>query len=183
MACKDKVIHNPLSGQTIRFLQTSSDTDGELLEMESGFAPYSIEPFPHYHPQQEELFTVIEGQINVRINGSVKQLKKGDQLRIGPKTVHSMWNASSTQAVVNWKVTPALSTEYFLETGIGLAAAGKVNQKGMPPVLQTALLARKYKNVFRLARPPYVLQRLVFGALAPISKLAGYKAVYQEYLD
>lgn len=183
MACKNKIIRNPVSGQSIRFLQTSADTEGELLEMESQFAPRSAEPVPHYHPHQQELFTVLEGCIHVRLNGVVKELKKGEQLVVSPKAVHSMWNPFPAKAVVNWKVQPALSTEYFLETGMGLAAEGKVNQKGLPSVLQTALLARRYKNVFRLAKPSYFLQRLVFGALAPVSKLAGYKAVYKKYID
>lgn len=183
MAVKNKIISNPVSGQSIRFLQTGSDTGGALLEMESSFAPRSLEPVSHYHPEQRETFTVLQGSIYVRINGTVKELKAGEQLNIKPNTAHSMWNPSATTAVVNWKVQPALSTEYFLETGMGLAAAGKVNAKGLPPVLQTALLLRKYKNVFRLAKPPYFLQRMVFGALAPVARVTGYKAVYAEYLD
>lgn len=183
MAYRNKVIHNPVSGQSIRFLQTSTDTDGELLEMESSFSPFSTEPIPHYHPRQHEVFTVLEGSIHVRIHNETKFLKMGEQLAIAPTTVHSMWNPFPIKALVNWKVQPALSTEYFLETGMGLATDGKVNKKGLPSVLQTALLALCYKNVFRLAKPSYFLQRVVFSALAPVSKLAGYRAVYNQYID
>lgn len=183
MAYKGKVIRNPVSGQSIRFLQTSADTDGALLEMESSFAARSIEPPPHYHPRQKELFTVVSGCIQVRINGVVKELAEGEGVTIQPNVVHSMWNNAGTTAVVNWKVMPALSTEYFLETGMGLATAGKVNKKGMPSLLQTALLVRQYKNVFRLAKPAYFLQQIVVGVLIPLSKLAGYKAVYKDYID
>ena len=183
MAYKNKVIHNPVTGQSIRFLQTSCDTEGQLLEMESTFAPHSVEPIPHYHPKQHETFVVLEGTLQVRLRNKIWTLHAGDQLEIPPRTVHSMWNADSRKAVVNWKVQPALSTEYFLETGVGLACGGKVNAQGMPPVLQTALLARYYCNVFRIAKPPYALQKVMFGLLAPFSKLAGYKAVYNEYID
>lgn len=183
MAYKNKIIRNPVTGQSIRFLQTSCDTEGQLLEMESSFAPQSVEPIPHYHPRQHEVFVVLEGSLKVRIRGKVWTLQAGDQLEIPPRTVHSMWNAGYSKAVVNWKVQPALSTEYFLETGMGLAQSGMVNKKGLPPVLQTALLARYYKNVFRIAKPPYAVQKLLFGLLAPLSKLAGYKAVYNDYID
>lgn len=183
MAYKNKIIRNPVTGQSIRFLQTSSDTDGALLEMESSFAPRSVEPSPHYHPRQQEVFTVLCGRLCVRINGKIKELTKGEQLTIRPYTVHSMWNPNSTQTVVNWKVEPALSTEYFLETGIGLATDGKVNKKGRPPVLQVALLLKQYKTVFRLARPPYILQQTLASLLSPFSKLAGYKAIYRQYID
>ena len=183
MAYKNKIIRNPATGQHIRFLQTSCDTEGQLLEMESTFAPHSVEPLQHYHPKQHETFTVLEGSLQVRINGRVWVLQAGDTLEIPAKTSHAMWNASDKKAVVNWKVEPALCTEYFLETGMGLAAQGKVNKKGLPPILQTALLAERYKNVFRLAKPPYMLQRAVFKVLAPVAKWKGYKAVYDELID
>ncbi|HET7898999.1 MAG TPA: cupin domain-containing protein [Flavisolibacter sp.] len=183
MAYKNKVISNPVTGQSIRFLQTSCDTNGELLEMESTFAPHSIEPLPHYHPKQHETFTVLHGSIRVRIKDRIYELKAGEQLEIPAKTVQSMWNAAAEKAVVNWKVEPAYSTEYFLETGMALAAHGKVNAKGLPSILQTALLMRYYNKVFRLARPTYLLQKIIFGLLKPISQLAGYKAVYKEYID
>lgn len=183
MAYKNKIIRNPVTGQSIRFLQTSCDTEGQLLEMECTFAPHSLEPLLHYHPKQHEIFTVLEGSLQVRIYGRVKVLMAGDTLEVPANTHHSMWNASCAKTVVNWKVEPALSTEYFLETGMGLAMQGKVNQKGLPSIWQTALLAEKYQNVFRLAKTPYVLQRAVFSMLGPVAKWKGYKAVYEELID
>ena len=53
MAYKGKFISNPVTGQSIRFLQTREDTAGDLLEMEASFQPNSVEPIPHYHPKQE----------------------------------------------------------------------------------------------------------------------------------
>lgn len=183
MAIKGKVISNPGSGQSIRFIQTGKDTKGQLLEMESVYSAQSKEPVPHYHPRQEEEFQVLEGSINVRINGTVRVLEPGEKLIITAGTVHSMWNQCDREARVNWKVRPALSTEYLLETGMGLAADGKVNEKGMPSVLQTAMLMQRYKHVFRLARPPFFVQRVLFGILAPIAAMKGYRSVYRKYVD
>lgn len=183
MAYQNKIIRNPVTGQSIRFLQTSCDTDGQLLEMESSFAPHSVEPLPHYHPKQHETFTVLEGSLSVRINGTVRVLRVGEMLEIPANTSHSMWNASDKKAVVNWKVEPALCTEYFLETGMGLAEQGKVNAKGLPSIWQTALLAERYHHVFRLTKLPFLLQKAAFKILGPIAKLKGYKAVYRELID
>ncbi|HEX5668545.1 MAG TPA: cupin domain-containing protein [Chitinophagaceae bacterium] len=183
MAVKNKMISNPGSGQTIRFIQTSRDTSGKLLEMESTYAPHSLEPVEHYHPLQEEEFTVEEGSISVRINGGVRILHQEDKLVIPANTVHSMWNHSDSISRVNWIVRPALNTEYLLETGMGLAADGKVNAKGLPSILQTALLMNKYRQAFRLAKIPYMVQRILFGLLSPFAMLAGYRSVYQKYID
>jgi quercetin dioxygenase-like cupin family protein len=183
MAYKGKIISNKKTGQQISFIQTSDDTGGELLEMESLFQPNSIEPVTHYHPFQEEYFTVLEGEICVRINDGVKVLKRGDKLRIKKNQVHSMWNRSKNIARVNWKVMPALDTEYFLETGIGIANEKQTNEQGMPGILQVALLANRFSHVYRISKPPYAIQKLVFNVLTPISYLAGYRSCYKEFID
>jgi quercetin dioxygenase-like cupin family protein len=183
MAIKDKIISNPVTGQTIRFIQTAKDTNGALLEMESSFAPHSSEPVPHFHPIQNEVFDVLEGSISVRINGKVKVIKKGEQLQVPANTIHSMWNHTGDRAHVNWKVQPALNTESFFETAMGLATEKKINKKGMPSILQTALMVRKFSNEFRLAKPGKIIQKILFSSLTPIAKLAGFEAVYEKYID
>lgn len=183
MAYKGKVINNKKTGQQIKFIQTADDTGGELLEMESLFQPNSTEPVPHYHPLQEEYFKVLEGEITVRTNGRLKILRQGDTLHIKKKQVHSMWNHSANTATVNWKVIPALDTEYFFENGIGIANEKKTNEQGMPGILQAALFANRFSSVFRIAKPPYFIQKILFGALTPFSYLAGYRSCYKEFVD
>jgi len=183
MAYKGKIINNKKTGQEIKFIQTSDDTGGELLEMESVFQPNSKEPVPHYHPFQEEDFVVLEGEITVRTKTGLQVLKQGDKLHLKKNQVHSMWNHSKNTARVNWKVMPSLDTEYFLENGMGIANKKKTNEKGMPGLLQIVLLARKFSHVYRVAKPSYVVQKILFTALTPISYLAGYRSCYEEFVD
>jgi quercetin dioxygenase-like cupin family protein len=183
MACKDKKIYNPKTRQEIRFLQTGKDTGGKLLEMESTLQTHSKEPAPHYHPHQKEDFTVLSGELTVRMDGRLEVLKPGDTLHIPANKVHSMWNNTNQTTVVNWKVQPAMDTEYFLETATGLAYEGKTSEDGMPHILQIALMAGKYSDVFRLSKPPYFIQKIVFLLLTPIAYLIGYRPTYQKYLD
>jgi quercetin dioxygenase-like cupin family protein len=183
MAYKGKVISNPKTGQLIKFIQTSKDTNGSLLEMESVFQPYSAEPAKHYHPLQEEQFIVLEGIITVRLNGKVKKLSKGERLTISPNSVHSMWNETGSRTLVNWKVSHALDTEYFFETAMGIATNQQTNNLGMPKLLQVSLLANKYSHVFRLAKPPFILQQIIFAILKPVALLARYKSFYKEYIN
>lgn len=183
MAIKNKTIHNPYTGQSIKFLQTGADTAGQLLEMESAYQAHSTEPPPHYHPFQTEDFTVQEGELSVRIDGQVRVLRAGDTLHIPQNTVHSMWNNSDAFVVVNWKVRPAMNTEYLLETGMGLANDRKTKADGTPGLLQSALLLRQFSGVYRPAGPPFAVLRVVIGVLAPVARLLGYRATYGEYLD
>jgi hypothetical protein len=94
-----------------------------------------------------------------------------------------MWNDSDGETVMNWKVRPALQTEYFLETVVGLAADGKTNKAGMPGLLQVALMANQFSREFRLIKPPLLIQKIIFAILSPIASLAGFKPTYKKYID
>lgn len=183
MAYRGKIINNPAARMSIHFLQTKKDTGGKLLEMEATYQPHSTEPLMHYHPNQAEDFTVLEGELTVTVRGETSTLKAGDSLHIARGVQHAMYNASNNKTVVNWQVRPALDTEHLLETTAGLAADGKVNKKGMPGILQVALMANKYSRVFRLSKPSFAVQKILFTVLSPFAFLAGLQADYEEYLD
>jgi quercetin dioxygenase-like cupin family protein len=183
MAYKNKSISNKPTGVDVKFLQTSKDTNGSLLEMQATYRPRSKEPVVHYHPVQTELFTVITGELTIRLDGKLVILRQGEQLEIKPNTVHSMWNNSIEPTVVNWKVQPAMKTEYFIETTAGLATDGKTNRDGMPDLLQSALMANHFSREFRLAKLPFAVQQIAFLFLVPLAILLGKKAVYKSYLD
>ncbi len=183
MAFKNKQISNPKTGQDIKFLQTAKDTDGKLLEMEATYNSHSKEPAAHYHPFQVEDFTVLSGQLTVRMDEHLKVLKQGDTLHIPINKVHSMWNDTDEKTIVNWKIQPAMDTDNLLETATGLAIDGKTNNDGMPNILQVALMANKYSDVFRLASPPFAVQKILFIILTPFSYLFGYRPTYKKYLD
>jgi quercetin dioxygenase-like cupin family protein len=183
MAYRGKKIDNPAAKMSIHFLLTKNDTGGLLLEMEATYQPHSAEPVMHYHPLQEEDFTVLEGELTVNVKGVLTVLKCGDSLHIAPGVWHAMWNNTNNKTVVNWQVRPAMDTEHLLETAAGLATDGKVNKKGMPPILQVALMANKYSKVFRLSKPAFAVQKIVFKVLSPIARLAGLHPDYPEYLD
>lgn len=183
MAVKGKTISNPVTGQSIRFLQTKNSSGGRLLEMESEYCAGSVEPAPHYHPAQAEDFRIISGEMKIRLAGKLLTLRAGDVLHIPANKVHSMWNEGQASAVVNWQVRPAMDTEYLLETTFGLANAGKTDARGMPGILQVSLTAGKFTKVFRITKPPFIVQKVLFSILAPVARLKGLRAWYPEYIS
>ncbi|WP_153798277.1 cupin domain-containing protein [Foetidibacter luteolus] len=183
MAYKGKIIRNPKTGQTIEFVTTAEDSDGAFLEMVTSYAPHSKEPVAHYHPLQHEYFTVLEGALTIKKNGKIITLTRGMSIEIPKNTTHSMWNNGSAKTVLKWKVAPALSTEFFFETTMGLVSDNKTKADGNPCLLQVALLAKKYSKEFRLFKPSYAIQRIVFALLTPFALLAGKRAVYKKYIN
>lgn len=144
---------------------------------------FSKQPPLHYHPSQEEFFTVLTGELTVILNGERKIFKEGEALHIPPNTHHAMWNAGSKATVVNWKILPALSSEYLFENITGIANNSKTNADGKPSLLQLALTANRFSNVFRASKPPFALQQILFFMLTPFAYMAGYRPVYKKYAD
>jgi len=114
--------------------------------------------------------------------GGVERLYKAGEVAVVPAGVpHVWWNPSQTEVTTLIRFTPALNTETFFETFFGLAADGKVNAKGVPNMLQMAVLARAYRNEMRLPPPAqWVLEPLSI-ALAPVGRLMGYRGRYDRY--
>lgn len=166
MAHSGKMLHNMKTGQTLEFVTTAEDSGGALLEMISTYAPHSTHPPAHYHPFQYEHFTVLEGELTVRLNGKTIILKPGYSIGVPKDAVHSMWNASDQPTVVRWKVTPALETEYFLEALMNLSNEGRTDDTGKPALKDTAQLMQRYSQEFRLAKPPYVIQKAFFSVVS-----------------
>ena len=181
MAHPHQEIHNPQTGQSIRFIHTRKDTNGMLLEMETTYQPQSVRPAPHFHPHQVEDFKVLSGEVTVELNGQRTVLRAGDTLHIPPRTTHMMWNAGPEKAVMNWKIQPALHTEHLLETAIGLARDGKTRASGMPNLLQTVCLLSGYSREYRITKPSRAIQLILIALLQPVAWVLGYRSSYKKY--
>lgn len=176
MAYPNKIIRNAETGQAIRFIRTSRDTAGQLLEMEATFRAGSLRPPAHYHPHQVEDFTVVAGELTVEIGEELKTFRKGEHLHIPQNTIHAMWNRSASDTVVNWQVQPALETESFFETAFGLSHENRTAGRDTLSFRQKVGLARRFSSEFRLVRPSRFVQNILFGLVAAISCLLGNRS-------
>lgn len=164
----------------LRFCRTGRETNGELLEMEAIYRPSSSRPPAHFHPKQEETFSIVSGALRFVVDGREQMVSSGDRIIIPPGAVHAAANPTSEETRVIWQVRPALRTQQFFETLYGLAGSSKTNSQGVPNLLQMALIATEYKQEFVLASPPRVVQACIFGILSPIVR-AGLPGVDRVY--
>jgi len=160
----------------LRFCKTTRDTNGELLEMEAIYRPTSTPPPAHFHPKQEETFTIVSGSLRFVVDGQERIVSSGSRVVIPPRVIHAAGNITSEETRVIWQVRPALRTQQFFELMYELAAGGKTNSRGAPNLLHMALIANHYRDEFVLASPPQVVQTCIFGILAPFARLFGYSA-------
>lgn len=100
----------------------------------------------------------------------------------GGARFHDRWNAGEVPAQVRVEIEPAARFEAAIRNAFCLAQDGRTDRKGMPDLFQLALFALEFDDVIRFARPPRLLQRLLFLALAPVARWRGYLGRYPEYL-
>jgi len=154
MAYTGQVVENPVTGQRIRFVALAQDSGGAELVLESAFWGHGPEPPAHFHPEQDEVIEVLQGELQVRLEGRLQTLHQGQTISIGRGPVHSMWNVAAQPVAVRWVVRPALTTEAFLEQ---LFAASQ-NERGMPAPQQVGQLLQQFSREFRLAPQPAVVE-------------------------
>jgi quercetin dioxygenase-like cupin family protein len=172
-------IENPVTGETIRFLQTAADTDGELVEIEVTVEPDGAVAAAHVHPFQSERFEILEGTLEFRHGKARIVAGPGEVVTVPAGHVHSFRNAGETTARFRCEVRPALQFERFLETMFGLAADGKTNRKGMPSPLRLAVIANAHFDDVRLPHVPAFAQKAALVAGAAVGRLAGFKPTYE----
>lgn len=179
MAKSGEEVYNPRQRDRIVFKRTARETGGELLQLEIFAPPNAAPPPDHVHPRQEEHFETISGTLRARVGGEERTLRAGERMVVPPGVGHTWWIEGEEDGHVVVEFRPALNTETFFETMYGLARDGKVDENGIPPLLQMAIICRTYENY--LPSPPIALQKSLFGILAPVGKLMGYRASYPEY--
>jgi quercetin dioxygenase-like cupin family protein len=135
----------------------------------------------HRHPALVERFTVLGGELTVKLAGLTTVLREGKTAVVEPGVWHDWWNASDRHdARVRVEVTPGERFAHMIETAFGLARLGHTNGKGMPHPLQLALFAREFSDVIEFRSPPPAVQRALFAALTPIARWRGYRATYPQ---
>jgi mannose-6-phosphate isomerase-like protein (cupin superfamily) len=178
VATSGQVIVNPATGETVTFLTTTAETGGRLLRIEMVAEPGRGGVVEHVHARMTERHELQQGRLHFVIDGVERVLDAPASLEIPPMTRHSLRYGGDERIRTVIEFEPPGRYEAFMETIAALARDGKTNAKGVPNLLQTAVLAPDYLSVFALAKPPLWVQRAVFGALAPIGRLAGYKKTY-----
>jgi quercetin dioxygenase-like cupin family protein len=163
------VIVNPLSGERITIRATAGPTGGRVLEWELLLAPGGRVPSSHAHPEQEERFTVLAGQMRFRVGGRRIAARPGDTVRVPPGTVHHFANAGREPARIAVVTAPALSMRELLETAAALAQDQHAAARRLPRLLDLALFMRDFE---REVRAPYLPAALVRAIIRPAAWLA-----------
>jgi hypothetical protein len=123
----------------------------------------------------------VTGKLGYLLGDQKLILEAGESMDIPRGTVHDFWNAGEEEARVVVEIRPGARMELMIRTMFALALEGKTNKKGMPGLLQMALISREFDDVLQVMNPPPAVQRVLFALLAPLARLIGYQAIYPHH--
>jgi quercetin dioxygenase-like cupin family protein len=174
-----RVIVNPLSGEQIT-ISAAADPSGRVLEWELVLAPGGRVPSSHAHPEQEERFTVLAGQMRFRVGGRRVTAGPGDTVRVPPGTVHHFANPGPGPATVSVRTMPALNMADLLQTAAALAQDQHAAGRKIPSPLDLALFMRDFEREVRAPYLPAALVRAVTGPAAWLARRLGLDTRYRR---
>ena len=163
------IIENPI-GEKIIVLAVVPHTDGEKVLAENFVAP-NVGPVMHTHWLQDEVFTVVNGNLGYEIAGEGKKFAgPGDTVFFKRGTAHRFWNAGTDTLHCKGYVQPAYNCIFFLSA---LFAAQQKSGTARPALFEIAFLVTRYKSEFDINEMPGFVKRVVLPVVYFLGKIAG----------
>ena len=128
-----------------------------------------VPPPPHVHRHQVESYEVLEGTLDVVVDGEWRTLGPGESVSVPVGALHTFRNRSgATVRVRNWH-RPAMQFEEFIERMSGTLRAAGVTRKRDPRVpLYLSMVMLDYDDTLYPGRRR---ERIPMRALARLARL------------
>jgi quercetin dioxygenase-like cupin family protein len=141
--------HVAVVGDTYTILVSGDETGGRycLIDM---LVPDGGGPPPHRH-DFEEMFTLLEGEVEFTFRGQSQVVRAGSTLNIPANAPHMFRNRSGKPARLLCMCAPAGQEEFFIEVGASVASrattAPKLSKEEQEAFVRKAVtLAPKYRT-------------------------------------
>jgi quercetin dioxygenase-like cupin family protein len=156
--------HDPVHGARYSF-----QPDGENLIVDTWLEPDGALP-PHFHPNQEEHWSVVEGEILFQLGNDQRVLRPEDgEVAVRPGTKHAVVSSTDREAHLRCRVVPARGLQSFLEDSAGAAREGLFMRGGIPKSLRGARWAAHFLKEHRddvvMTFPPRFVQSAMISLL------------------
>lgn len=156
----DVLVLGPL-GTRFTVRRTPAESSGASFDMEWELAPHTGGTPLHLHPHATEAYEVLEGFLDVHVDGAWKTMSTGERLAVAPNAPHTFRNASDTVKRVFNTHQPAMRfDEYFGELNrIANSGVIRPDRMTLPAILSLAVLMTSHQDEIRSVRPPHFVMR------------------------
>ena len=160
-------------GTSFEVIESGSESAGARVEFVITMAPGAMGPPRHIHPDQEESWAVVSGELSVQVDDDWRSLRAGDTLTIPPGTVHTLKNRSKGTVRFRDVHLPALDFQQYIEDLDRLRASGKLSTCMTPRTLiYGAMVLVAHRPMQLSASAP---ERAAEYLLAIIGRALGYR--------
>lgn len=153
-------------------LRNGEETDGEVLEANSWLGPHSPSPPVHVHDDAEDSFEILEGRLDVKLDGTWHTFGPGELAAAAPGVRHTLRNSHDEPVRFINRHRPAADYEGFFRDMAALASNGKM-AAGIPhsprQAIYAAMLFQAHPTAIRTSR----VQRFAFASLSRLGRLLG----------
>lgn len=170
---QDRILDFAAAGMWWEITQSTKDTHGAFLEAINVLVPGFEGPPLHVHPEAEESYHILEGTLDVNINGHWQELGPGESATVPAGVVHTLKNAHPVAVRLLNVHKPALSYERMFRRMHALIASGKLTlpPKNFGSLVRISMLFVEHETEIKSASPPHGVMRF----FAFVGNMLGYR--------
>ena len=157
-------------------VRANDETGGEYVEMEWRMPPGAFAPPPHRHPTQVEEYEVLEGSLEVMVDGSWRTLGPGDSASVPVGADHTFRVGGEAVRVRNFH-RPGGRFDEFIEKQHRFASSRRVKGRKRPST--AGVVAMVWQEHSDLLVPTSSAMRWGMAGLARVGRLLGYQRAYE----
>lgn len=154
--------HLKVLGTQIQWKPQANAEAGTVLLM-----PHKDGPPIHFHPSQEEVFFIQQGELQVYKKDQWVTLKAGDTLTIPKKTPHTYKNSSHELVLFDFCITPKVRFTKMIESMDEMVQQGKIKGHDFKSIMYLSKVMAAYPDVTQSVAPP----QFVVKAMAALGKI------------
>lgn len=165
-------------GMIFHIKKTPAETHGQALEMEWELLPKADGPPVHIHPLATETYMVLEGQLEVSIDGQWKTLQQGEELTVNKGVPHTFRNPTHAVSRIYNTHSPGMKFDRYFEALSNIITKTKLSsghdkklKMSFEALIYLSMLTKKYKEETVTVNPP----NFIVSVLNAIGKMRGFK--------
>lgn len=154
-------------------VRSAEETDGEYVEMEWTLPPGAFAPPVHRHPSQVEEYEVLEGAIEVMVDGRWSTLTAGERASVPVNTDHTFRTGTGQPVRVRNFHRPGGRFDEFIEKQYRFATSERFKGLKHPSTaIAMAVIWQEHADLLITSSRPL---RFAVTALSRLGKLLGYQ--------
>jgi mannose-6-phosphate isomerase-like protein (cupin superfamily) len=154
-------------------VRSNEETGGEYVEMEWTLPPDAFAPPAHRHPSQVEEYEVLEGSLDVMVDGAWRTLGAGDTASVPVNTDHTFRTRPGQTVRVRNFHRPGGRFDEFIERQHRFVTSARF--KGLKRPSTAIVMAMAWHEHSDLLAPSSRALRWAVAVLARLGRFFGYR--------